>query len=101
MNNPFSGRCEGQVTKVEWADIPSDEDASRLPWVGAVWMYTGNGRTEPANGSCGSVIWDEEGDAIAFYRCAYNGGKSCTISVEPLMQMGMVIEPIKSSTNTL
>ena len=90
MDNPFSGRREGQVTKLLWTDIPSEEDASRLPWVGAVWLYTGNGRTDPANGSCGS----------AFYRFAYDGGKSCTISVEPLMQMGMVIKPIKSSTNT-
>jgi hypothetical protein len=101
MDNPFSGLCEGQVTMVEWANIPCDEDASELPWVGALWMYTGNGRTEPANGSCGSVIWDEEENAIAFYRFSYDGGKSCAISVEPLIQMGMVIEPIKSSTNTL
>jgi hypothetical protein len=94
MDNPFSGRCEGHVTKVQWAKIPSDEDVSKLPWVEAVWIYTGNGRPGPADGSCGSVIWDEGENAIAFYRFAYDGGKSYAVSVGPLMQMGMVVESI-------
>jgi hypothetical protein len=97
MDNAFSGRCEGFVTRVLWDAIPSNEDVSELPWVNAMWVYTGNGRPEPANGCCGSVIWDEEENAVALFRFAFKDGSSYAVSVDPLIEIGMVIEPIVQS----
>jgi hypothetical protein len=97
MDSAFSGRCEGFVSRVLWDAIPSDKDVSELPWVNAIWVYTGNGRPEPANGCCGSVIWDEEENAVAFFRFAFKDGSSFAVSVDPLIQMGMAIEPIVQS----
>jgi hypothetical protein len=47
----FSGRCEGYVSRILFTSIPSDEDVSELHWVNAYWVYIGNGRDEPVNGS--------------------------------------------------
>src|SRR5205814_9150458 len=97
MDCPFSGRCEGFVTRILWTAIPSDEDASIIPWVNALCFYTGNGRIEPANGCCGSVLWDEKKNAVALYRFAYNDGTSFAVSVNPLIEMQMVVESIVQS----
>lgn len=95
FDSPFSGRCDGQVVGKLFEKIPADEKVSKEHWIRSEFIYTGNGRDEIADGTCGSVIWDDEERAVAFYRFyTEEDGMSLAVSVEPLVRLGMSIDEI-------
>lgn len=75
MDNPFTGYAEGLWTATERLRVPSDEDVPALTWVRREWIWMGQGLVEePAEGSCGSPVWDEDGNLVLFFRFVISEG---------------------------
>ena len=75
MDNPFTGYAEGLWTATERLRVPSDEDVPALTWVRHEWIWMGQGLVEePAEGSCGSPVWDEDGNLVLFFRFVISEG---------------------------
>ncbi|KAI9807678.1 MAG: hypothetical protein M1825_005619 [Sarcosagium campestre] len=68
FDSPFSGSHEGLLVGVEALRIPSDVAVNESDWVMINIMYFGNKNPHVGDGTCGSVIWDDERDAIAVFR---------------------------------
>ncbi|KAI9795165.1 MAG: hypothetical protein M1816_000187 [Peltula sp. TS41687] len=68
MNNPFVGYVEGVHITAEKRKVPSDEPGVPHTWVSNEWIYVDNGREDALQGSCGSVVSDEDGNAICLFR---------------------------------
>lgn len=74
LNSPYTGNMDGVVVmssvKLEGSSHPT-EDAMR--YVLYNWAYMGQeegdpGKERPPDGTCGSVIWDDDGVLLGFYR---------------------------------
>jgi hypothetical protein len=75
MDNPFIGYAEGLWTATERLRVPSDEDVPALTWVRHEWIWMGQGLAEElAEGSCGSPVWDEDGNLVLFFRFVISEG---------------------------
>ena len=77
MDTPYNGRCEGQITAVEWRRIPSDDIfAKSTKYALGTFAYFGNGSEEMFEGCCGGVLWTSEYDVIGQFRyqAATNNG---------------------------
>ena len=72
MDNPFTGYAEGLWIATERLRVPSVPD---LTWLRREWMWMGQGLVEePAEGSCGSPVWDEDGNLVLFFRFVISEG---------------------------
>jgi len=75
MDNPFTGYSEGQFLGTEYRRVPSDEDCEAHDWVRHQWLWLGQDLVEePVAGSCGSPVWDENGDLVLFFRFIISQG---------------------------
>jgi hypothetical protein len=75
MDNPFIGYAEGMWIATERLRVPSDEDVEVLNWVRHEWLWMGQGLVkEPVEGSCGSPVWDEDGNLVLFFRFVVSEG---------------------------
>ena len=83
MNNPFSGRCDGQVRALG-IEIPEGGDTK---YVEHVWCSFENG-DEPIDGSCGSPIIHENGDLIGFFRYKMDANYCYAVSAKTLKEHG-------------
>jgi hypothetical protein len=72
MDNPFTGYAEGLWIATERLRVPS---VPALTWLRREWMWMGQGLVEePAEGSCGSPVWDEDGNLVLFFRFVISEG---------------------------
>lgn len=67
-------------------DINRDTPIAELyhKWVTNEWSYFGNTGDEPMEGSCGSPILDEEGNAVSFFRFLNTNGWAVGIAASTL-----------------
>ncbi|PYI26357.1 hypothetical protein BP00DRAFT_440065 [Aspergillus indologenus CBS 114.80] len=72
MNNPFTGHSEGTCGPHSRLRIPIDDPHEvPLEWIKARWTYMGQGFTDrPKEGSCGSAVWNADGQVLGFFRYA-------------------------------
>lgn len=92
MDNPFTGYATGQYIGTRYKRIPSDEPAPELPWVFQTWLYLGQGTLrEPSRGSCGSVVLDEEGRAVCFFRWQNLNGHAIGVAATELENFGYTL----------
>lgn len=94
MDSPFSGRREGLVGRVEFRRAGPESPDHALHWVTTVWTYIGNGSDELAAGSCGSVLWNEDGEVVAIFGYADENGWAPGLSAVSLLDAGFEICPI-------
>lgn len=90
MNNPFVGYIEGVHVTTEKRRVPSDEPGVPHVWVSNEWVYVGNGREDSLQGSCGSVVLDEDSNAVSFFRfeLAQQPGYAIGVAASTLQQFG-------------
>ena len=67
-SGPYSGFCEGQIIALG-AKIGN----SGKQYIPHTWMMVQSGE-EVVNGSCGSVILDDDGRVVGFFRYTSNDG---------------------------
>ena len=83
MDNPFTRFAEGQWVATERRRLPSNEDVPVLDWVRHDWMWMGQGSMDsPAAGSCGSPVWDSNGNLILFFRFLISEGPEVGLAIE-------------------
>ena len=80
MENPFSGYHDGVYMGPQLKRIPADEASVEHHWLEIAWLWLGNG-IEPVNGSCGSVILDEDGNVVSFFRFLADKYPGCGLGV--------------------
>lgn len=82
MDNPYSGFCEGQIFA-----LGAKQGNSGKHYIAHTWMIIQNG--EAIDGSCDSVILDEDSRVLGFVRCIFNDGVDCfAVSATELQQNG-------------
>lgn len=86
MDNPYSGFCEGQIVALG-AKIGN----SGKHYIPHTWTILQSGE-EVVDGSCGSVILDDDGRVVGFFRYMSNDGTDCyTVSATELRENGYEI----------
>lgn len=65
---------------IQWSRLPVDEANMEHDWIETNWVYLGT-EMEPLNGSCGSVILDEDGDAVSFFHTLATKYPGCGLGV--------------------
>src|SRR5204862_6985598 len=91
LDNPFTGFMEGMYITFSLRRVPSDEPVAKFPWVVQLWLWAGQGNTTVKDGSCGSVVTDEEGRAVCFYRFVDEKGFAIGVAATVLGQFGYEI----------
>lgn len=82
MDNPFTGFAEGQWVATERRRVPSDEDVPVFNWVRHDWMWMGQGLVDaPTAGSCGSPVWDADGNLVLFFRFLIANGPESGLAI--------------------
>lgn len=67
MDTPFVGSIDGQFLTVVMRSMPTTSQQPQ--WVTQTWAWFGQDPSSmPAEGSCGSAIWDEDGYVVSFFR---------------------------------
>ncbi|KKK19667.1 hypothetical protein P175DRAFT_0490682 [Aspergillus ochraceoroseus IBT 24754] len=76
MNSPLLGYSEGTCGPHGRMRVPSDDpNEPELQWVKTRWVYLGQGFIDHLeDGVCGSVIWNDDGNVIGFFRYAPRSG---------------------------
>lgn len=73
MNSAFTGLTDGTTGEgpLAFTRPPHQPNAAKHGWIPTQWNYMGQGSAEQyVNGSNGSVIWNEDGKIISFFRYA-------------------------------
>ncbi|KAI9767362.1 MAG: hypothetical protein M1840_005772 [Geoglossum simile] len=66
MDNPFTG----------------DEDVPPFNWVRQDWIWMGQGSVDsPPDGSCGSPVWDTNGELVLFFRFIISAGPESGLAI--------------------
>ncbi|KAI9775992.1 MAG: hypothetical protein M1839_000691, partial [Geoglossum umbratile] len=82
MDNPFTGFAEGTWVATEQRRIPSDEDVPSFVWVRHDWIWMGQGSVDsPPDGSCGSPVWDVNGELVLFFRFIISAGPESGLAI--------------------
>ncbi|KAL1968656.1 hypothetical protein VTN77DRAFT_1482 [Rasamsonia byssochlamydoides] len=70
MDNSFTGYLGALLVLKDYCRIPVDDSTvPKYHWVWQKWMYLGQRTLEDQLlGSCGSPIWDRNGDLVGFFR---------------------------------
>lgn len=76
MNSPLLGYSEGTCGPHSRIRVPSDDpNEPELVWIKARWLYLGQGSVDHLeDGVRGSVIWNDDGNVIGFFRYAPRSG---------------------------
>ncbi len=76
LDSPDTGLIDGLSMASSFLAIPSDDDNTpELHWVSSTWIYMGqDSATNLREETCGSAIWNEEGDVLGFFRYAPKDG---------------------------
>ncbi len=91
MDNPFTGFRGGMFVGYRFEKLPSDEPVAAFPWVRQMWLWAGQGRTQEAEGSCGSVVVDKEAKAVCFYRFLAESVVALGVAATELARFGFEI----------
>lgn len=94
FDSPFSGFAEAQVLGKTFEKIPGDEDGAPNHWIHALVTKTSVSEECVKEGTCGSVVWDDDGEAVAFFQYAEGVEKAHMVSVEGLIRAGFQVEAI-------
>ncbi|KAL7622065.1 hypothetical protein AAE478_007566 [Parahypoxylon ruwenzoriense] len=99
LNSPYTGNMEGSVVmksiKLEATSTRPTDDGLR--YVVYNWSYMGHGegneeKARPPNGTCGSVIWDDDGVVLGFYHYCIDEGQwagfSRSVSASEVVEAG-------------
>jgi hypothetical protein len=89
MDNSFTGLIDGQYIAVAMQRI-RDTDSTKHLWVEQNWLWFGQDPAKvPREGSCGSAIYDEDGDVIAFFRFfSDDEGFGIGVAAQELLRVG-------------
>jgi hypothetical protein len=68
MDNPYIGSCKGVFVVRRVQRMPPDENLEELPWIRQMWYWTRQDIEKAMGGSCGSIVTDEQGRAVSFFR---------------------------------
>jgi len=92
-DSPFTGLGSGLVVGHGLDAIPVDEPNDEWAYVATIWVTFGSGADDPVGGSCGSPLFDQDGNVLGFYRYfATNGsGISYCPTADPLIDAGFKI----------
>jgi hypothetical protein len=100
LDSPFSGTADGVAigyerrldprTLTSSEQLPNSEDR----FLSINWLYVGNGHQEALEGTCGSAIWDVDGNVVGFFRFADEYGMALATSPAVLMRDGWEIMAI-------
>lgn len=75
MDNPFTGHIESVYYGTARRRIPRYENSPEFLWVTQDWGYFGqHADSIPAEGSCGSAVWDNNGKLVCFFRYLTKSG---------------------------
>lgn len=89
------GFCEAQVVAQGVRENSSaDENIAPQHWIRAIVAHSRTEETKVQEGTCGSVVWNEDGDAVGFYRFAQSPNRAHVVSVEPLIEFGFTVTSI-------
>ncbi|WEW59176.1 hypothetical protein PRK78_004645 [Emydomyces testavorans] len=100
MDTPFTGYEEGTAnvaaaTRVR--RIPTDDSHEpAMEWMDTRWDYMGQGSVRTfVDGACGSVIWNEEGNVVGFFRYGPVSGHFVdwcqSVSADHLIDWGLTV----------
>lgn len=84
MDTPFTGLAEGCYLYTEMKRVPIDEPVEPNRWVFSIYCWIGQNVSQEKEGSCGSVVTDEEGRAVCFYRFITKTGKAIGAAADEL-----------------
>lgn len=89
MENSFSGLIDTQYLGVNMVRI-TPPDATEHLWVRQLWIWCGQDRDKsPIAGSCGSVIYDQDGHVVAFFQFIDDdAGVGTGVAAQELLQIG-------------
>ena len=90
MSNPFSGYRDAIHVGTQKIRVPADLPVPAQEWVTNNWNYISNTLDVPTAGSCGSVILDEDGKAVSFFRYVLESqpGFSIGVAASTLEKLG-------------
>jgi hypothetical protein len=93
LNSPFSGFREAIHVATEKSRIRSDGDVDEHVWTTQNWQYFGSDEKEMRDGSCGSVILDDDGNACSFFRYVISAqpGFGVSIAASTLLAHGFTL----------
>jgi hypothetical protein len=75
MDNPFTGCIESVYYGTERRRVPDDSSDPKFCWTVQQWLWYGQRADAiPAERSCGSPIWDEDGKLVCFFRYLSQSG---------------------------
>jgi hypothetical protein len=75
MDNPFTGCIESSYFGTELRRVPDDSPDPKFHWTLQLWAWYGqHAGAIPAEGSCGSPIWNEDGKLVCFFRYLTHSG---------------------------
>ncbi|EEQ33426.1 hypothetical protein McanMca71_001413 [Microsporum canis] len=88
MDTPFSGPVDGQFLTVNMVSFPEKNCKARR-WVKQGWVWFGQDPKDiPPAGSCGSAIWDSEGNIICFFRYLSDDSIGIGVAAYELLEEG-------------
>ncbi|RYP62873.1 hypothetical protein DL769_007132 [Monosporascus sp. CRB-8-3] len=101
LNSPYTGNMEGIIVmksvKLEASTHPTQD---KLRYVVYNWSFMGqqednDGRAQPPDGTCGSVIWDDDGVILGFYHYYIAEGRwagfSPSVSASEVVEAGYTL----------
>ena len=94
FDSPISGFSEAVVLAKTYSKILVDEEGPKNHWIHGNIVHTGTGGLRVQAGTCGSVIWNDEGEAVGFYRYEEPPSKAHIVSVQALLDLGFSLTPI-------
>ncbi|KAI9849289.1 MAG: hypothetical protein M1837_004748 [Sclerophora amabilis] len=95
MDTPYSGRCDGVIIGRTFESNPPGSGNEEEEWIVHECIYTGNGRPGMIAGTCGTVLWDSDDKAVAFFQSVHPSTGMCwAVSTQCLQDLGFTIEAI-------
>ncbi|RYO96512.1 hypothetical protein DL764_007458 [Monosporascus ibericus] len=101
LNSPYTGNMEGVIVmksvKLEASTHPTQD---KLQYVAYNWSFMGqqegnDGKAQPPDGTCGSVIWDDGGVILGFYHYSIAEGPwagfSPSVSASEVVEAGYTL----------
>ena len=90
MDNPFISFTEGMYVASRFQRVPVDEPVSKFQWVHQLWYWTGQGN-QSMDGSCGSVVTDDDARAACFFRFLTEKGFALGVAASELTRFGFQV----------
>ncbi|GAM33385.1 hypothetical protein TCE0_004r00242 [Talaromyces pinophilus] len=89
MENSFTGLIDAQFLGVNRIRVTTSDLTEHL-WVNQLWAWSGQDPDKyPVAESCGSAIYDQDGNIVAFFRYMMNdSGVGVGVAAQELLHMG-------------